>query len=228
MTLGNTQIVVNGTLNATGDKFRTNNGNYFTGIQVNAGGRIIAANCDFHDIRQLSIDNSSVFQNGDLTGNNFEIPIFVPYKDVQYLANNLSFNDVNINNSTINSGTLSLNQIGNSPSTLQYIFPGGFTVAPGATLSVGSNVAVTVSWGQPLNINGTANFAAGDTVTLGNTQIVVNGTLNATGDKFQTNNGNYFTGIQVNAGGRIIAANCDFHDIRQLSIDNAASSRMAT
>ena len=33
----------------------------------------------------------------DLTGDAFNLPIFVPYGDVQYLAGNASFHDIDIN-----------------------------------------------------------------------------------------------------------------------------------
>ena len=69
----------------------------------------------------------------------------MPYSDVQYLANNATFNDVENNPDTVPSGmSLSLNQIGTNTSNLHYVFPGGFTIASGASVSVASNVSVLI------------------------------------------------------------------------------------
>ena len=65
------------------------------------------------------------------------MPIYVPYGDVQYLGNNAKFQQININAGTLASGTLNLDLIGTNTSGLSYAFPGGFTVASGATLDVG-------------------------------------------------------------------------------------------
>ena len=219
VTLGNTQIVVGGTMTAASDSFATNNGNYFTGIQVNAGGHLKATGSSF-TLSQLSLDNSSVLNSGDLTGDTFNMPIYVPYNDVQFLGNNAGFNDIEINAGTLSSGTLSLNRIGTNPANLRYVFSSGFTVASGATVNVGANVSALIQ-SQPFTDNGTLTFASGDTVTLGNTQIVVGGTMTATSDSFATNNGNYFTGIQVNAGGRLEAAGSSF-TLSQLFMNNSS------
>ena len=66
-------------------------------------------------------------------------------------------------------------------------------MASGATLNVGANVNALIQ-SQPLTDSGALTFATGDTVLQhGNTQIVVNGILNAAGnDSFLNNNGNYF------------------------------------
>ena len=70
------------------------------------------------------------------------------------------------------------------------MFSGGFTVATRATLNVGPNLRVLMPAYQTLNVDGTVNFAAGDTVTLdadafnASTQIIVNGTFHATGTVF--------------------------------------------
>ena len=92
------------------------------------------------------------------------MPIDVPYSDVQYLGGNASFNDVDINaGDTASSGTLSLNQIGTNTSSLQLRFPGGFTVASGATVMSGPT-SRSCSSGQTITDNGTLSFATGDTV----------------------------------------------------------------
>ena len=78
----------------------------------------------------------------------FDLPIYVPYGDVQYLANNAKFEQININGATLSSGTLDLNAIGTNTGSLSYAFPGGFTVASGATLAVGPNVPVYIEPGK--------------------------------------------------------------------------------
>ena len=165
-------ILVNGTLTATDAIF--NGGNAST-ITVNAGGIITP------------------------TGSTLNIPIYVPYTDVPSLAGNISFTSVNINSGNLSSGTLYLNLIGTDPSKLTYVFPAGFTVSVGATMAVGPNVPVIISAGQTLFDNGTVSFASGDTVTLNSgccpttQEIVVSGTLTATGATFAGGNGSNIT-----------------------------------
>ena len=38
-----------------------------------------------------------MLRSGDLTGDTFNMPIYVPYNDVQYLGGNASFSDIDIN-----------------------------------------------------------------------------------------------------------------------------------
>ena len=67
---------------------------------VNSGGHLVATNSTF-SIAQLSLDNGSVLNSGDLTGDIFNMPIYVPYGDVQYLGNNASFQQIDINAGTL-------------------------------------------------------------------------------------------------------------------------------
>ena len=92
---GASQIVVNGTMTATGDTFATLSGSGAS-IQVESGGHLTAANSTFN-INQLSLANANVYGSGDLTGDTFNMPIYVPYGDVQYLAGNVEFEQVYIN-----------------------------------------------------------------------------------------------------------------------------------
>ena len=141
---GASQIVVNGTMTATGDTFATLSGSGAS-IQVESGGHLTAASSTF-DINQLSLDNASVYGSGDLTGDTFNMPIYVPYGDVQYLAGNVKFEQVYINANTLPAGqTLALNQIGTNTSSLQYVFSGGFTIASGATLNVAPSISVLLT-----------------------------------------------------------------------------------
>ena len=105
-----------------------------------------------------------MLNSGDLTGDTFNVPIYVPYNDIQYLGGNANFNDIEINAGSLSSGqSLNLDQIGTNTSSLQYVFSGGFTMASGATLNVGANVNALIQ-SQPLTDSGTLTFATGDTV----------------------------------------------------------------
>jgi hypothetical protein len=200
---GPAQIVVatndTGTFSAATTNFTTNGvGN----ILVGAGGELMASSSKFA-LSELSFDDASVMKAGDLVGDTFNQTISLPYNEVQYLAGNVSFQDIDINpNDTISSGTLALDAIGTNPTNLRYVFPGNFAVGPGATLSVGANVAVLVEAGVTLTDNGTLSFANGDGVALNGTtggfgggpgpaQIVVatnqTGAINAAGTDFTTN-----------------------------------------
>ena len=220
---GASQIVVNGTMTATGDTFATLSGSGAS-IQVESGGHLTAASSTF-DINQLSLNNASVYGSGDLTGDTFNMPVYVPYGDVQYLAGNVKFEQVYINANTLPAGqTLALNQIGTNTSSLQYVFSGGFTIASGATLNVAPSISVLLTDGQTITDSGTLTFATGDTMNFysyyGASQIVVNGTMTATGDTFATLSGSGAS-IQVESGGHLTAASSTF-DINQLSLNNAS------
>ena len=150
---GASQIVVNGTMTATGDTFTTLSGGGAS-IQVGSGGHLTAVSSTFN-INQLSLNNASVYGSGDLTGDTFNLPVYVPYGDVQYLAGNVKFEQVYINANTLPAGqTLALNQIGTNTSSLQYVFPGGFTIASGATLNVAPSISVLLTDGQTITDNG--------------------------------------------------------------------------
>ena len=125
------QIAVGGTLTANDTTFSGADAN----IAVNPNGHLTAAGSTFN-LGSLSINDSSVYGSGDLTGDTFNMPINVPYGDVQYLGGNASFNLVNINDDTLASGTLNLAAIGTTTTNLSYGFPGGFTVASGAKVAV--------------------------------------------------------------------------------------------
>jgi uncharacterized protein YlbG (UPF0298 family) len=220
---GASQIVVNGTMTATGDTFATTSGSAAS-VQVQPGGHLTAANTTFN-LNSLSINNASVYASGDLTGDTFNMSIYVPYGDVQYLAGNAKFQQVYINANTLPSGqTLALNQIGTNTSSLQYVFSGGFTIASGATLSVGTNVSVLLTDGQTITDNGTLSFANGDVMDFntynGASQIVVNGTMTATGDTFATTSGGAAS-VQVQPSGHLTAANTTFN-LNSLTINNAS------
>ena len=115
-----------------------------------------------------------------------------------------------------------------STANLLYVFPSGFTVGSGATLTVATNLSIQIGGGQTLTDDGTVNFDSGDAVsfpTVGNftggetTQIVVNGALNASGTNF-INPGNAaysLNQIAVNSGGELIATSSTF-GLNQLNL----------
>ena len=115
---------------------------------INSGGELIAASSTF-GLNQLSLANGSVLNANDLSNDVFNLPIYVPALDVPLLTNNQSFQAININGGSLSTGqSLALNLIGTkSTANLIYIFPGGFTIQTGASLSVAANVNVQIGGG---------------------------------------------------------------------------------
>ncbi len=219
---GGTQVVVNGTLTATGTTFNQPGQGYFTSLTVNSGGRLIASGSTFA-LSQVTLSAGSVFNAGDLSNDAFNQPLYLPITDVPLLSaagggsDNKSFQDIDVLAGTLAAGqTVNLNAIGTvSTANLRYVFPNGFTVASGATLNVGANVPILVQTGQTLTDNGAMTLASGDTLSLasnydGGTQVVVNGTLTATGTTFNQPGQGYFTSLTVNSGGELIASGSTF------------------
>ena len=234
-----TQIVVNGVLNASGTNF-INPGNApysLNQIAVNSGGELIATGCTF-GLNQLILADGSVVNSGDLTNDVFNLPITVPFQDLPLLGNNQNFQTVNINGATMASGeTLALVPIGTvSTANLLYVFPSGFTVGSGATLTVATNLSIQIGGGQTLTDDGTVTFASGDAVSFpttgnssggGTTQVVVNGVLNASGTTF-INPGNApfsLNQIAVNSGGELIATSSTF-GLNQLNLTAGSTDNL--
>ena len=137
----------NSTFNAT--NANNSNGGNSTAMFVNSGGRLQASGSAFA-VGQLNLSIGAVVNAGDLVGNAFDLPLFIPAIDVQYLSgagnNNLRFKDIDIQPDTLTSGqSVALNAIGTQTTTnLRYVFAGAFTINQGATLAVGPNVPVLV------------------------------------------------------------------------------------
>src|SRR5262249_5042014 len=126
-----TTLAVGGTLTApSADTFQAGSlSSNTTQLQVAAGGRLLPPHKNFN-LSQLSLDNSSVLNSGDLTGNTFNLSFYVPYADVANLAGNAAFHDVDINGATLPSGgTLNLTALATNNANLRYVFYQGFTVA---------------------------------------------------------------------------------------------------
>ncbi len=106
-------------------------------------------------------------------------------------SNNASFNAIDIEAGNVPSGqTLTLNAIGTATTAnLGYVFPAGFTVSSGATMTVAPNLAVQIPVNTTFTDSGAMSFGTGDTVTYtssyGSTTVInVNGSLYATGTTF--------------------------------------------
>ena len=217
-----TAIVVNGTFAATGTTFAQ-------------------SGTDTENVATIELNATSSIQSTTVTGNTFNLPISVPVADAPLLANNLSFENVNIDAGTLASGTVMMNLLGTSTTNMQYVFPGNFTIASGAILAFGPTVPVLIQADQLLTDTGTLNFSPGDTVTLalgggsGNTTaIVVNGTFTALGTTFAqsgTDTENV-TAIEVNSGGKFTAAGGSFAqedvDFNSGSTDTLQYASLAT
>ena len=142
-----TQILVTGTLDlgdTTGGVTVSSNPSAYqssTSIDVKSGGQLNAQNSTF-SIDKLIFDNGSLIP--DLANNAFSLPVHAPWQDIASFGNNLSFEDIYINDGTVPGGqTLSLGPIGKS-TALVYIFSGNFTVDLGATLTVAPGTAVLI------------------------------------------------------------------------------------
>ncbi len=220
------QIVVGsgGLLTAAGTTFNSFGSSITSLIVVNAGGHLQASNSTFSSsLSQVNLNTGSILNAGDLTGNSFNCPLFVPENELQYLSgsgsNNAQFQAIEIQAGNVPSGqTVALNLIGTlTTANLYYVFQAGFTVSSGATLNVAANVDVQLFSGLTLTDNGTVNFASSDTMTLygsfSTQQIVVGsgGLLTAAGTTFNRLTGSSITSlIVVNAGGHLQASNSTF------------------
>ena len=199
-------------------------------IEAGSGGHFTASNSTF-TLTELSLDAGSVLNAGDLVGDTFDLPLYLPAADVQDLSgagsNNLSFQDIDILGGSIGSGqTLALNAIGTaSTANLRYVFSGAFTVGAGATLTVAPNVSVLIQAGQTLTDDGTVSFGNGDAVSFGyvygtTTKILVGngGVMSAANTIFSAVSVSNATVMEVGSGGHFTASNSTF-TLTELSLD---------
>ena len=98
-------------------------------ITVSGGGHLQASNSLFSStLNQVDLNSGSILNAGDLTGNSFNCPLFLPEGEVQYLSgtgsNNAQFQDIDILAGSVPSGqTLALNAIGTATTAnLVYVF----------------------------------------------------------------------------------------------------------
>ena len=151
---------------------------------------------------------------GDLIGDGFDSPLYIPAIDVQYLsgpaATTSGSRASTIQADTIVSGeTLALNAIGTQTTTnLRYVFPGGLTVNQGGIVTVAASVPVVFSGGLTVNQGGTVALGASDPVTIGpatsngtTMTLTDNGTVSfAAGDTVSFNDNGYYYGAQIVVG----------------------------
>lgn len=217
---GGTQVIVNGLLSATSAFINNPGSGYTTTLTVNSNGRLKATGTVF-SLTQLNLAATSIFVPGDLANNTFNVPLFLPYNFVPYLSaagggsDNVSFQEIDVINGNLPSGTLRFDPLGLNQGFPKYVFPAGFTVGGGATLALGANVTLSLSTGQLLTVNGTMSLAAGSTLALssnynGGTQVVVNGLFSATSAFISNPGSNYTTTMTVNSGGRLKATGSTF------------------
>ncbi len=182
-----TQIVVNGTMSATTTKFVNpgNAGGSVNQIYVGTGGELSATNSTF-GLNELDLTSGSIVKTSDLTGNTFNLPLYVAAINVPLLANNQSFEAINILSGSLSNGqSTALTLIGTtSTANLSYVFPSGFTVQSGATLTIGAGVSLTIADAQLLSVSGQ--------LTVTNASVVIDRNAGY---------GGYTDGIQVNSGG---------------------------
>ena len=236
-----TQILVNsgGILNATATTF-INPGNAYESldqIAVASGGEFIAANSTL-DLDQLYLESGSILNQGDLTNDVFNLPIYVPALDLPLLTSNQSFQDVYLSylGGSLGSGqSLALNLIGTqSTADLLYIFPSGFTVNSGATLKVADDVTVQIGAGQTITDDGMLTFGLSDAVSFptanyDTTQIVVNGSLSATGVSLNNPGNAYESSTQISVGsGGNLSINDSVFGLNQLTLNSGSSATMST
>ncbi len=146
--------------------------------------------------------------------------------------NNLQFQDVDILAATLTSGTLALNPIGTgSTSNLVYVFPTGFTVGSGATLSFGTGINVILSADQTITDYGSVIFAGNNTLTFtfaafNTTELIVeNGaSLSVNTTQFtQSVSGNDTSELEVDTGGQIQVSNSSF-SLTEVALNNSLTT----
>ncbi|OWK41894.1 hypothetical protein FRUB_03972 [Fimbriiglobus ruber] len=226
-------IVLNGTMTVTGTTFGLLNsisGEGEAGIQVDAGGHLSTPNQSAAVTSTFNWDfmtfaNGSVLNAGDIQDDHFLTTLYVPVTDVPLLADNLEFQDVDLNSGSMpGAATIHLAPLGtadtvnqryvfdgltafNSVLTTPFVVPSGaaLDVDPGASVFVGRGVTITVN--GALNVTDAASFEAAEHsgTTAG---ITVNGTMAVTGTTFSITGGaGGDVVIQVGAGGRLSTPN---------------------
>ena len=226
-----TRIIVGGTLTATASSFTATGSSENCYLTLRSTGRLIASDCTF-SLGQVVLGTNAM-QSGDLVGNVFEngTVLVVPYRWVNFLSENASLGDIAIDPGTISSGALALNAIGTDVTNLRYVFPGGFTIGSRAAVNVGPGVTVVIPANQTLTVNGLLNFGVGDQVlftpdTSQPSQIVVGGTLSASGSAFSASNSND-SAVLVNSGGNLQADNCQFA-VSRIALGSGSAATMTT
>ncbi len=160
-------------------------------ITVNAGGHMQASNSTFpSSLNQVTLNSGCIFNAGDLTGNSFNCPLYLPLNDVPYLSgtgnNNAQFQNIYMLAGSVASGqTLALGAIGTvSNLNLKYFFAEAMTVSPGGALTVAASQPVQIQAAVTVSATGLLTFGNYDTVAIqSGVTITDNGSLSfGTGD----------------------------------------------
>ena len=169
------------------------------GTDLSVSGNLTANSTNFvADSANITFGSTATLSGGT---NTFNTPIYVPYTLVSSLVGNTSFDQIEIVEGTISSGTLSLNLIGNN-SNMSYVFPDAFAVDAGGTMAVGANVQVLLNSELTFSDAGTMTFSSGDQVTLYGTDLSVSGTLTANSTTFVADSANItFASTAILSGG---------------------------
>ena len=129
------EVADNGTMSATNATFTATNSS--SSVTVNSGGTLSAS------------------------GSTFNVTLFVPITQVQNLANNTSFQQIQIEGGTLSGTTVNLNSIGTNTSKLEYVFSSTFMISSTGVLDVGSNVPVLITNDVSVTNSGTSSSARG-------------------------------------------------------------------
>jgi hypothetical protein len=226
-----TRILVNGTLTANGATFDRGPSNSPTTIEVGTGGRLVATDSVFAN-DELSWDFGAVINATDLRNNRFDAELLIPPNLVGRLSaanggsNNQRFGLIKLRGGQFTSGQLVLGRIGTQTTEgLSYLFTDNLQIGSGASLTVQPNVQAAIATNRTLTIDGTAAFQAGSRTTFQNrssalgplhlTQILVNGTLTATGAVFERGTSNSPARIVVAPNGTFVSENSSYPLIEQ-------------
>ena len=163
VTIGGGQTLTdNGTFSfATGDTLTLSDPCCNSPSQISVSGSLTANGTTFSgDSRTtFTITPTGTISGG---GNTFNLAVIVPYNDVSALAGNPALNRSRSVPPLCPWHALAQLDRQHHHEPEFNVFPNGFTVASGATLAVGPNVAVVMSGGQTLSVAGTLSFATGD------------------------------------------------------------------
>jgi len=211
-----------------------------TGINVRSGGTLDAQNTTFALVNPSSdhsridvesggrfqVDNStiaidgvnwfsgSLLANGDVTGNTFESPIWLPGDFISDLEDNKSFGLVQINNANITS-TISAKQMGTvSTADLQYRFSNDVTISSGAGITFDTGTKVEIANGVIVDVEGVLKFDGSAQIVIfednGFSSVSTSGINVSSGGLLQTTDTNMLrlssssdrSEINIEAGGR--------------------------
>ncbi len=177
-------------------------------IEVGTGGHLTATDTTF-SIDNLYLDGGLVLNQGDLSNNIFNVPIYAPVADVPLLTANQSFGAVYLQGALNPNQSLTLAPMGTQTTAGQYyVLPGGLTVAAGQSLTIDGEASVTIGDNQTLTVQGTT--------TVQDATVVINRT---------TSYGSGSDGILITSGGTLTADGASF--VRSaIGYDNHENARI--